>query len=48
LEDIQINDSFYSDIREIIINARANAVRSFEFERVMMYWRLSDRIFTEE
>ena len=42
------NAAFYEDIRNIIINARNNAVRSVEFERVTMYWRLGERIFVEE
>jgi predicted nuclease of restriction endonuclease-like (RecB) superfamily len=42
------NQSFYSDMRSIIISARDNAIRSVEFERVMMYWRLGERIFVEE
>jgi predicted nuclease of restriction endonuclease-like (RecB) superfamily len=40
--------AFYTDMRAIIINARDNAVRGVEFERVMMYWRLGERVFVEE
>jgi predicted nuclease of restriction endonuclease-like (RecB) superfamily len=40
--------AFYSDIREIILTARNNAVRSVEFTRVLMYWHLGERIFVEE
>ncbi|MCQ2393348.1 MAG: PDDEXK nuclease domain-containing protein [Kiritimatiellae bacterium] len=37
-----------SDARAIIDEARANAVRSVDFNRVMMYWNLGRRIFEEE
>ena len=37
-----------SDARQIIDNARANAVRSVDFNRVQMYWNLGRRIFEEE
>ena len=37
-----------SDARQIIDTARANAVRSVDFNRVMMYWNLGKRIFEEE
>ena len=42
------NTAFYNDIRDIIINARNNAVRSIEYMRLMMYWHLGERIFVEE
>lgn len=37
-----------ADARAIIDAARANAVRSVDFNRVMMYWNLGRRIFKEE
>ena len=43
-----INAAFYNDMRNIIINAQNNAVRGVEIERMMMYWRLGERIFVEE
>ena len=43
-----IHPSFLDDIRAIIINARATAIRSVDFQRVMMYWKLGERIFMEE
>lgn len=47
--DLQIiHAAFYDDMREIILNARKNAVSSVEFTRVMMYGRLGERIFIEE
>jgi len=45
---IQIKDGFVTDVRDIILSARENAVRSVDFERVQMYWRLGERIFEEE
>jgi len=49
MNDLQLsNKAFYNDIRDIIINARSNAVRSVEFARMMMYWHLGERIFVEE
>ena len=41
-------DGLVSDARKIIDAARANAVRSVDFNRVMMYWNLGRRIFEEE
>jgi len=40
--------SFVQDIKTIIGQARTKAVRSVEFHRVEMYWKLGERIFTEE
>ena len=40
--------SFYNDIKNIITEARAAAVSSVDFQRVLMYWRLGERIFVEE
>jgi hypothetical protein len=42
------NQAFYADIRNIIIEARNNAVRGVEYTRMMMYWHLGERIFIEE
>ncbi len=36
------------DIQEIISQARARAVRSVNFKRVLMYWKIGERIFEEE
>ncbi len=43
-----LHDGFVSDIRQIILSARETAVRSVDFERVRMYWKLGERIFVEE
>ena len=42
------NGNLLADARKIIDTARANAVRSVDFNRVMMYWNLGKRIFEEE
>jgi len=44
----KINSSFVNEIKTIINLAQTNAVRSVEFHRVEMYWKLGERIFTEE
>jgi hypothetical protein len=46
--DVILSADFVSDIRNIIENSRNNAVRSVDFERVKMYWRLGERILEEE
>lgn len=43
-----VNDRLLVDARKIIDTARANAVRSVDFNRVMMYWNLGKRILEEE
>lgn len=45
---INLSDQFLSDIREIIITSRNAAIRSVDFERVQMYWKLGERIVVEE
>lgn len=40
-------DKILSDIRSIIAEARQKAVRSVNFERVLMYWKIGERIFEE-
>ena len=48
-EDVQLTGGLLlSDAKRIIDAARANAVRSVDFNRVMMYWNLGWRIFEEE
>ncbi len=41
-------EPLYQDACEIIENARKNAVRSVDFNRVLMYWNLGKRILEEE
>jgi predicted nuclease of restriction endonuclease-like (RecB) superfamily len=45
---LKINGTFVSDIKEIIGQAQHQAVRSVEFHRVQMYWKMGERIFNEE
>ena len=43
-----ISVSFVQDIKAIIGQAQTQAVRSVEFYRVQMYWKMGERIFSEE
>lgn len=43
-----MSTSFIQDIKEIIGLAQTQAIRSVEFHRVEMYWKLGERIFNEE
>ncbi|MCD8313392.1 MAG: PDDEXK nuclease domain-containing protein [Bacteroidales bacterium] len=43
-----LSEEFVLDIRNIILASRASVVRSIDFERVKMYWRIGERIFLEE
>ncbi len=47
-EIVALNNDFVFDIRNIIATSRSNAIRSVDFERVAMYWRLGERIVVEE
>ena len=44
----QLETNFVADVRQIIETAKTNAVRSVDFQRVMMYWKLGERIIVEE
>lgn len=46
--NIILRNEFISDVKQIITSARASAIRSVDFERVKMYWKLGERIFVEE
>lgn len=48
LKLITQDESLLNDARQIIQEARNNAIRSVDFNRVLMYWRLGKRIFEEE
>ena len=49
MNELQTNNpGFIADMRNIILEARNNAVRSVEYARMMMYWHLGERIFVEE
>ena len=45
---LAIREQFVSDVRLIIQQAQQNAVRSVDFCRVQMYWKLGKRILEEE
>lgn len=45
---MNLNESIFVDIQTIINNARANAIRGVDHERVIMYWQIGKRIFEEE
>jgi predicted nuclease of restriction endonuclease-like (RecB) superfamily len=47
-DDFGVSASFYGDIKNIIIDSRSAAIRSVDVQRVLMYWRLGERIFLEE
>ena len=44
----KLNPAFVSDIQKIITEAKNTAVRSVDFSRVLMYWKLGERIVVEE
>ena len=41
-------NQLYEDVRTIIEDARADAIRSVDFNRVLMYWKTGRRVFEEE
>jgi predicted nuclease of restriction endonuclease-like (RecB) superfamily len=45
---LNVSAEFLLEIKTIIGQARTNAIRSVEFYRVEMYWKLGKRIFEEE
>jgi len=45
---LKVGASFYDDVKKIITDSRNAAIRSVDFQRVQMYWRLGERIFVEE
>lgn len=45
---MNLDRAFISDIQHIIAGARERAVRSVNFERVVMYWQIGQRIVEEE
>ncbi len=48
MKDLELRKTFVSDIRDIMATARAEAIRSVDFHRVMMYWSIGQRIMVEE
>jgi len=47
-ENTDVSSAFFDDIKGIITDAQKSAVRSVDVQRVLMYWRLGERIFVEE
>ena len=45
---IESLQGFVDEIKQIIHEARARAVRSVDFSRVQMYWAIGKRIFEKE
>jgi predicted nuclease of restriction endonuclease-like (RecB) superfamily len=43
-----LNPSIITDIKSIIHNSRDKAIRAVDTERLLMYWHIGHRIFTEE
>lgn len=43
-----IRQEFVSDIKSIIAQSRETAIRSVDFQRVVMYWHIGKNIFEEE
>lgn len=42
------NPNIVAEIKQIIANARESAVRAVDYQRVVMYWHVGQRIFEEE
>jgi len=42
------DQSFINEVKNIILQSRGNAVRSVNWERTIMYWKIGKRIFEEE
>jgi len=47
-DDMNISAAFYDDIKGIITASKNAAIRGVDVERVLMYWRLGERIYVEE
>ena len=45
---MELNKSIIQQIRSIITNAQAKAIRSVDTERVLMYWQIGKVILEEE
>jgi len=48
MNNLNLSGSFVQDVKVIIGEAQTKAVRSVEFHRVEMYWKLGKRILEEE
>ena len=45
---MNLRTDLLSEIHDIIQQARASAIRSVDFERTLMYWKIGQKIFEEE
>ena len=45
---MQLRKNLLSEIQAIIVASREKAIRSVDFERVLMYWHIGHKIFEEE
>ena len=45
---MQLNPSLLTEIKVIITRSREQAIRAVDHARVLMYWHVGERIFTEE
>ncbi|MCL2045287.1 MAG: DUF1016 N-terminal domain-containing protein [Oscillospiraceae bacterium] len=43
-----VSSAFYNDIKKIIVDSKNATISSVDFQRVLMYWCLGERIFVEE
>jgi predicted nuclease of restriction endonuclease-like (RecB) superfamily len=43
-----IDQNLIADVKQIIADARTNAVRAIDHQRTLMYWHIGKRIFEEE
>lgn len=43
-----VETTMIQEIKQIIQQARENAVRAVDFQRVLMYWHIGQRIFEQE
>lgn len=48
MNEIEFNKEFVENIKTIILQARNNAVRAVDSQRVLMYWSIGKTIFKEE
>lgn len=45
---MKLKNSLIEHVEQIIEDARVKAIRSVDFQRVLMYWRIGKVIFEEE
>jgi predicted nuclease of restriction endonuclease-like (RecB) superfamily len=43
-----LDEGFVSQVRGIILESRNAAIRSVDFQRVLMYWKIGEKIFLED